>query len=304
MTDADVDGAHIRTLLLTFFYRQMPDLVDKGHVFIAQPPLYKVTRGKSEQYLKDERALDDYLTTAGLEEAVLKLAGGEQRAGADLASLVEEARSARNVLRGLHPRYDRAVVEQTAIAGAMSAAILSDPKSAKAAAAYVAKRLDALSEETERGWEGTSDESGFRFSRTVRGVREEAVVDQAFLASADARKLDAMAPHLQEVYAKPAKLVRKSEETPVYGPVSLFEAVTGAGRKGITLLQRYKGLGEMNPEQLWETTLDINARSLLQVRRQEGDQADDLFTKLMGDIVEPRREFIQENALAVANLDV
>jgi DNA gyrase subunit B len=304
MTDADVDGSHIRTLLLTFFFRQMASLIEQGHVFIAQPPLYKVTRGKSEQYLKDERALDDYLTTAGLEEAVLKLAGGEQRAGADLASLVEEARNARAVLKGLHPRYDRTVVEQTAIAGAMDTKILSDPKSAKAAAAYVAKRLDALSEETERGWEGTSDETGFRFSRTVRGVREEAIIDQAFLASADARKLDAMAAHLQEVYAKPAKLVRKSEETPVYGPVSLFEAVTGAGRKGITLLQRYKGLGEMNPEQLWETTLDVNARSLLQVRRQEGDQADDLFTKLMGDIVEPRREFIQENALSVANLDV
>src|SRR5579871_6571988 len=303
MTDADVDGSHIRTLLLTFFFRQMASLIEQGHIFIAQPPLYKVTRGKSEQYLKDERALDDYLINAGLEEAVLKLAGGEQRASADLAALVEEARNARNVLRGLHPRYDRTAVEQTAIAGAMDPKILSDAKSAKAAAAYVAKRLDALSEETERGWEGTSDENGFRFSRTVRGVREEAVIDPAFLASADARKLDAMAPHLQEVYAKPARLVRKGEETPVYGPVSLFEAITSAGRKGLTL-QRYKGLGEMNPEQLWETTLDINARSLLQVKRQEGDEADDLFTKLMGDVVEPRREFIQENALSVANLDV
>jgi DNA gyrase subunit B len=303
MTDADVDGSHIRTLLLTFFFRQMPALIEQGHIFIAQPPLYKVTRGKSEQYLKDERALDDYSITGGLEEAVLKLSGGEQRAGADLAVLVDEARSARAVLRGLHPRYDRAVVEQTAIAGAMGAAILSDAKTAKAAAAYVAKRLDALSDDTERGWEGTSDEAGFRFSRTVRGVREEAVIDQAFLASADARKLDALAPHLQEVYAKPAKLVRKGEETPVYGPVSLFEAVTGTGRKGVTL-QRYKGLGEMNPEQLWETTLDINARSLLQVKRQEGDEADDVFTKLMGDVVEPRREFIQANALSVANLDV
>jgi DNA gyrase subunit B len=303
MTDADVDGSHIRTLLLTFFFRQMPALIEQGHIFIAQPPLYKVTRGKSEQYLKDERALDDYSITGGLEEAVLKLAGGEQRAGADLALLVDEARSARGVLRGLHPRYDRLVVEQTAIAGAMDPKILSDTKSAKAAAAYVAKRLDALSEDTERGWEGTSDETGFRFSRTVRGVREDVVIDQAFLASADARKLDALAPHLQEVYAKPAKLARKGEEMAVYGPVSLFEAVTGIGRKGVAL-QRYKGLGEMNPEQLWETTLDINARSLLQVKRQEGDEADDLFTKLMGDVVEPRREFIQANALSVANLDV
>jgi DNA gyrase subunit B len=183
----------------------------------------------------------------------------------------------------------------------MSADVLSDIKKAKEAAAYVAKRLDAIAEETERGWEGTADESGFRFSRTVRGVREENVIDQAFLSSADARKLDAMAPGLQKVYPRPAKLIRKGEETTVFGPIDLFEAVTGTGRKGVSL-QRYKGLGEMNPEQLWETTLDINARSLLQVKG--GDDADDLFTKLMGDVVEPRRQFIQDNALSVANLDV
>jgi DNA gyrase subunit B len=303
MTDADVDGSHIRTLLLTFFFRQMPALIEQGRIYIAQPPLYKVSRGKSEQYLKDERALDDYLVTAGLEEAVLKLAAGEQRAGADLATLIDEARSARLVLKSLHPRYNRSVIEQTAIAGALSPEILTDPKSAKAAVAYVAKRLDAVSEETERGWEGSNDETGFKFSRTLRGVREETVVDQAFLASADARKLDAMAPRLQEVYAKPARFTRKGEETAVYGPVGLFESVTEIGRKGVAL-QRYKGLGEMNPEQLWETTLDLNARSLLQVRIKEVDEADDLFTKLMGDVVEPRREFIQENALSVANLDI
>ncbi len=303
MTDADVDGSHIRTLLLTFFYRQMQDLIERGHVFIAQPPLYKVTRGKSEQYLKDERALDDYLTVGGLEEAVLKLASGQERAGNDLASVVKEARNIRAVLRSMHSRYDRNVIEQIAIAGAMSPAILGDSEKAKTAAAYVARRLDALSEETERGWEGTCDGEGFHFARTVRGVRESAVIDQAFLGSADARKLDALAPHLQEIYAKPAKLLRKGEETIVHGPAGLFEAVTAAGRKGVTL-QRYKGLGEMNPEQLWETTLDINARSLLQVKVKEVDEANTLFGDLMGDDVEPRRVFIQQNALAVANLDV
>ena len=301
MTDADVDGSHIRTLLLTFFYRQMPALIEHGHIYIAQPPLYKIARGKSEQYLKDERALEDYLVHAGLEDAVLKLASGEQRAGRDLAALVDEARAARAILKGLHPRYNRSAVEQTAIAGAMSADVLSDIKKAQEAATYVAKRLDAIAEETERGWQGTADEAGFRFSRTVRGVREENVIDQAFLSSADARKLDAMAPNLQKVYPRQAKLIRKGEETTVFGPVDLFEAVTGTGRKGVSL-QRYKGLGEMNPEQLWETTLDINARSLLQVKG--GDDADDLFTKLMGDVVEPRRQFIQDNALSVANLDV
>ncbi len=302
MTDADVDGSHIRTLLLTFFYRQMMSLIEGGHLFIAQPPLYKVTRGKSEQYLKDERALDDYLMTAGLEEAVLKLANGSERAGRDLASILEEARNARAVLKGLHPRYDRAVVEQIAIAGALSPDILPDPKKAEAAAAYVARRLDALSDETERGWSGESDAEGFKFVRTVRGVREVAVVDQAFLSSADARKLDGMAVHLQEIYAKPAKLMRKGEETAVYGPVGLFEGVTGTGRKGIAL-QRYKGLGEMNPEQLWETTLDVNARSLMKVTIKEVDEANNLFGDLMGDDVEPRRNFIEKNALS-ASVDV
>ncbi|HWJ99645.1 MAG TPA: DNA topoisomerase (ATP-hydrolyzing) subunit B [Xanthobacteraceae bacterium] len=301
MTDADVDGSHIRTLLLTFFYRQMPALIEHGHIYIAQPPLYKIARGKSEQYLKDERALEDYLVHAGLEDTVLKLASGEQRAGRDLTALVDEARAARAILKGLHPRYNRSAVEQTAIAGALSVDVLSDVKKAQDAAAYVAKRLDAIADETERGWEGIADESGFKFSRTIRGVREENVIDQAFLSSADARKLDAMAPNLQKVYPRQAKLIRKGEETTVFGPIDLFEAVTGTGRKGVSL-QRYKGLGEMNPEQLWETTLDINARSLLQVKG--GDDADDLFTKLMGDVVEPRRQFIQDNALSVANLDV
>ena len=302
MTDADVDGSHIRTLLLTFFYRQMVPLIEQGHIFIAQPPLYKVTRGKSEQYLKDERALEDYLVGTGLDEAVLKLASGAQRAGADLAAILDQAREARAILRALHPRYNRTVVEQVAIAGAISPAILGDPKKAEGAAGYVAKRLDAQSEETERGWSGKSDAEGFHFARTVRGVREEVTIDQAFLASADARKLDALTAHLQEIYARPAKFVRKGEETAVYGPVGLFDAVTGAARKGLTL-QRYKGLGEMKPEQLWETTLDVNARSLLQVKIKEVDEADDLFTKLMGDVVEPRREFIQKNALT-ASVDV
>jgi DNA gyrase subunit B len=303
MTDADVDGSHIRTLLLTFFFRQMPELIERGHLYIAQPPLYKVTRGRSEQYLKDERALENYLLDAGLEEAVLRLADGEASAGADLLALVEEARSIRNVLNGLHSRYDRKVVEQAAIAGVLTARVTGDPATADQAAQYIARRLDLLSEETERGWEGRYIEGeGFRFTRTVRGVTEVAMIDQALLGSADARKLDEFAADQQEVYAKPGTLRRKGEETAIYGPVGLFEAVANAGRKGIAL-QRYKGLGEMNPEQLWETTLDANVRSLMQVKVKEVDEADDIFTKLMGELVEPRREFIQDNALA-ASVDV
>ncbi|OKO80354.1 DNA topoisomerase (ATP-hydrolyzing) subunit B [Bradyrhizobium sp. NAS96.2] len=298
MTDADVDGAHIRTLLLTFFYRQMRSIIDGGFLYIAQPPLYKVSRGKSEQYLKDERALEDYLISTGLDECVFKPASGEDRSGRDLLSLVEDARIIRSVLRNLHSRYNRAVVEQAAIAGVLSPRITGEIATANSAAEYIAKRLDAVAEEVERGWVGTFTEGhGFQFERTVRGVKEVAVIDDAFLGSADARKLDEYATKLQEIYVRAGKLRRKDAEQMIHGPVDLFEAVTDAARKGISL-QRYKGLGEMNPEQLWETTLDTEARSLLQVKVKEVDEADDIFTKLMGDVVEPRRDFIQENSLS------
>ncbi|CCD96821.1 DNA gyrase subunit B [Bradyrhizobium sp. ORS 375] len=303
MTDADVDGAHIRTLLLTFFYRQMRQIIDRGHLYIAQPPLYKVTRGKSEQYLKDERALEDYLIGTGLDDCVFRTAEGEERKGRDLLALVEEARLVRNILRNLHSRYDRKVVEQAAIAGVLRADITRDIATADAAAEYIAKRLDVLADEVERGWIGHFVEGqGFTFERTVRGVKDVAVIDDALLASADARKLDDYAARLQDAYAKPGSLRRGDTQTVIHGPVDLFEAVTDSGRKGIAM-QRYKGLGEMNPQQLWETTLDTEARTLLQVKVKEVDEADDIFTKLMGDVVEPRREFIQDNSLS-ANVDV
>jgi DNA gyrase subunit B len=303
MTDADVDGAHIRTLLLTFFYRQMRELIDRGHLYIAQPPLYKVVRGKSEQYLKDERALEDYLIETGLDECVFKPASGDDRKGRDLLSLVEDARVIRQVLRNLHSRYNRKVVEQAAIAGVLRQEIFGNPEKAKAAAEYIARRMDALADEVERGWVGRFTEGeGFLFERTVRGVKDAAILDDGLLGSADARKLDDYAPRLQEAYARPGVVRRKDIDAPIHGPVSLFEAVTNAGREGVKL-QRYKGLGEMNPGQLWETTLDTEARSLLQVKIKEVDEADDIFTKLMGDVVEPRREFIQDNSLS-ANVDV
>jgi DNA gyrase subunit B len=304
MTDADVDGAHIRTLLLTFFYRQMRELIDRGHLYIAQPPLYKVTRGKSEQYLKDERALEDYLISTGLDDCVFKPATGSERAGRDLLSLVEDARIIRGILNNLHSRYNRKVVEQAAIAGVLSPKITGDIATANAAADYIARRLDALADEVERGWTGRFTEGeGFAFERTVRGVKDVAMIDDALLGSADARKLDDYAIKLQESYPRLGGVLRRKDtETAIHGPVSLFEAVTDAGRKGVAL-QRYKGLGEMNPSQLWETTLDTNERSLLQVKIKEVDEADDIFTKLMGDVVEPRREFIQDNSLS-ANVDV
>jgi DNA gyrase subunit B len=304
MTDADVDGSHIRTLLLTFFYRQMVSLIEGGHLYIAQPPLYKVKRGQSERYLKDEKALEDYLIGEGLDDALLITGENASRGGADFRDIVESARRIVSILKGLHGRYPRFIIEQAAIAGVLNPGVLQDSKQAQAAAAYIAKRLDALSEETERGWHGEAlPEGGMRFWRELRGVMESHLIDGPFIASADALKLDAYAPHLQEVYAKPATLKRKDMSHPVHGPSELLDAVMAAGRKGLTL-QRYKGLGEMNPDQLWETTLDLEQRTLLQVKLKEGEDADDIFTRLMGDVVEPRREFIQNNALNVANLDV
>ncbi|ODA66333.1 DNA gyrase subunit B [Methyloligella halotolerans] len=304
MTDADVDGAHIRTLLLTFFYRQMRELVENGHLYIAQPPLYKVKRGQSEHYLKDEAALTDYLINQGLDETVLVTGEGAEHAGADLRDIVEKARSVTNLLAGLHSRYPRFIIEQAAIAGALSPGVLKDQAQAQDAAAYVAKRLDTLAEETERGWEGEAlPEGGLRFWRELRGVMESHLIDGPFIASADARRLDQYAPHLQEIYSRPGTLRRKDSSLAVHGPSELLDSVMTTGRKGLSL-QRYKGLGEMNPEQLWETTLDLDSRTMLQVKLGELDEADEIFSRLMGDVVEPRREFIQENALQVANLDI
>ncbi|MBL8588705.1 MAG: DNA topoisomerase (ATP-hydrolyzing) subunit B [Methylobacteriaceae bacterium] len=304
MTDADVDGAHIRTLLLTFFYRQMPEVIERGHLFIAQPPLYKVTRGKSGQYLKDERALEDYLIDAGLDGALLRLPTGEERAGADLRAVVQEARLVRQTLAQLHTRYDRQAVEQAAIAGALRPLGQLSDEEAAGLASHVAARLDALSEETERGWTGETQNGALVLAREVRGVRQAAILDAGLLASAEARRLAEHAAGLAEVYDRPALFVRRGDETQVAGPGALLDVVMAAGRKGVTDIQRYKGLGEMNADQLWQTTLDRDARTLLQVKVKEGDEADDIFVRLMGEAVEPRRDFIQENALNVANLDV
>ncbi|SNR33916.1 DNA topoisomerase (ATP-hydrolyzing) subunit B [Paracoccus sediminis] len=301
MTDADVDGAHIRTLLLTFFFRQMPELIDAGHLYIAQPPLYKVSRGRSEVYLKDEAALEDYLIQQGVEGAALRLHDGQQIVGADLTRVVEEARAARRVLRAYPTHYPPHITEQAAIAGAlMPGRIDAD---AQGAASAVAGRLDMIAEEYERGWSGRpTQDAGIRLSRTLRGVEENRTLDGQMLRSAESRRLGEMTGSLQDVYGQPARLIRKDRDQPIFGPLGLLQAIFLEGEKGLSL-QRYKGLGEMNPGQLWETTLDPGARTMLQVRVQDVAEAEDLFTKLMGDVVEPRREFIQQNALSVENLD-
>ena len=301
MTDADVDGAHIRTLLLTFFFRQMPELIEKGYLYIAQPPLYKVARGKSEVYLKDQAAMDDYLIDQGIDGAVLQLQSGEEISGQDLRRVVEDARQVRRVLEAFPTHYPRHILEQAAIAGAFVPGVLD--ADLQGVADKVAERLNLIALEYERGWTGRpTQDKGMRLTRILRGVEEARVLDGPMLRSGESRRTGTMTEALQEVYSLPAKLYRKDRTVPIYGPLDLLAAVLEEGEKGLSL-QRYKGLGEMNPDQLWETTLDPDARTLLQVKIEDVADADDIFTKLMGDVVEPRRDFIQNNALSVENLD-
>ena len=301
MTDADVDGAHIRTLLLTFFFRQMPELIEQGHLFIAQPPLYKVSRGKSERYLKEQAELNDYRIEMGIDGARLRLGSGEEIAGPDLRRVIDEAREIRRILRAFPTHYPQHILEQAAIAGAFLPGEADGDL--QGLADRVAARLDLVSVEYERGWQGRpTQDRGIQLARAVRGVEEQRRLDGQVLRSGEARRIGQHTAPLREVYGETAHLLRKDKDVEIHGPLGLLQAILEEGEKGLTL-QRYKGLGEMNPEQLWETTLDPEARRLLQVRVENTSEADDIFTKLMGDVVEPRREFIQTNALSVANLD-
>ena len=303
MTDADVDGSHIRTLLLTFFFRQMPELIEAGYLYIAQPPLYRAKRGQSETYLKDDKELDDYLTRNGAEGATLHLANGSSLAGNDLVVAVEKAREAKVMIAALTRRVgSQLVTEQCAIAGIMGPQGFDH---AKDAAPYVAQRLNQLSGRLKQGWTGKFDESkqNITFERTVRGVTEAYTIDAQLIRTPEARELDRMVGDLQEAYGKPAVLETKDSQDTIDGPTKLSELIQQIGKKGLAV-NRYKGLGEMNPDQLWETTLDPNQRTLLQVKVNHSEEAAEVFSTLMGDVVEPRRDFIQENALKVANLDI
>ncbi|PHR61154.1 MAG: DNA topoisomerase (ATP-hydrolyzing) subunit B [Robiginitomaculum sp.] len=292
MTDADVDGAHIRTLLLTFFFRHMRELIDRGYLYIAQPPLYKVERGKSVRYIKDQEELDSYLIEMGSNDASLTLGSGAKIIGEDLKRVALEALQAQVYIDRLKSKASDSVIAQLAIAGALGA------EAGEAEAKAAAIRLDRVADEGEDGWTGIFDDEGsLIMEREVRGVMDRVVLRQAFRDSSDARRLHKMASELEETYGEIAIFRRGDEDAvEVYGPAQLLDIVFAGGRKGFKI-QRYKGLGEMNPDQLWETTLDVNARTLLQVRIDTADGADELFTKLMGDVVEPRRDFIIANAL-------
>jgi DNA gyrase subunit B len=299
MTDADVDGSHIRTLLLTFFFRQMPELIARGHLFIAQPPLYRAKRGNEERYLKNDAALEAFLLDKVLANATLSYADGTALAGPELRAEIGWLREATGRLRGLAGTIPLALVEQAAIAGALT----PDPARALAAAPELARRLDAVSAPTERGWVVAADAAGLTLARVVRGVTEKHVLDPAALRSAEARWLAERTAALAARFAAPARLRLDTQEAEANGPASAFERILAQGRRGLTV-QRFKGLGEMNPDQLWHTTLDPAMRTLLQVKVGDAEDAAQVFSTLMGDVVEPRREFIVGNALKVANLDV
>ncbi|HWV12863.1 MAG TPA: DNA topoisomerase (ATP-hydrolyzing) subunit B [Sphingobium sp.] len=317
MTDADVDGAHIRTLLLTFFYRQMPQIIEAGHLYIAQPPLYKATRGRSEVYLKNEAALENYLVDNGVESMALETSGG-MRSGEDLRHLIEHARRMRAVMRYVPRRYNPAIIEALSINGALDPELSQQAQVERLAATV--RWMDAQDEEGR--WSGRiAEEGGFHFERLWRGVTDHHMIEHGFIGSAEARKLHAIAAEEADSYRTTSRLVTAKaaaaaeeagdDDLPVVSkgavsvtrPSELLEAILASGRKGLAI-QRYKGLGEMNAEQLWETTLDPDNRSMLRVEVEQADVADEIFTRLMGDVVEPRREFIQDNALNVANLDV
>ncbi|MBE6449005.1 MAG: DNA topoisomerase (ATP-hydrolyzing) subunit B [Alphaproteobacteria bacterium] len=305
MADADVDGSHIRTLLLTFFYRQMPELIERGYVYIAQPPLYKVKKGNSILYIKNEREMDDYLVRGGCDEASLTLSNGEQIAGQDLIDLVEKNRKARNLIGTLSKNVPEKIIEQMAICGLFSPDIINNKELLEPELNKLVARLDEQEAEYDRGWSAAIEADGsLIFARTLRGVTEKHIVGSNILDSQEAPILNSMKDILKENFATSALLVSKQGlEKKITGPVSFVDAIIAAGKKGISI-QRYKGLGEMNPEQLWETTLDPEARSLLQVKIDRMEEADETFATLMGDVVEPRKEFIQENALNVVNLDI
>ena len=303
MTDADVDGAHIRTLLLTFFYRQMPELIEKGYLYVAQPPLYKMARGKSEVYLKDDMALDAYLMDSGVEDAVFTDAKGVDHSDKDLRALADEGRRMARLLNGMPARYPRVLLEQMVLNGCLGSGVFEDDKAAHKNAEAVAKALNGMAEtEDGAGWSGEVDADGFKFTQLVRGVTDVHRLDSTIVESAEARALAKIAAEHADMFAGVGTIVRKEDSANASSPSELFEIITTFGRKRLSI-QRYKGLGEMNPDQLWETTLDPEVRTLLQVKVDQADTADEIFTKLMGDVVEARREFIQTNALKVANLD-
>jgi DNA gyrase subunit B len=309
MSDADVDGSHIRTLLLTFFFRQMPEIIERGYLYIAQPPLYGLKRGNSVTYIKDDRALEDHLINEGIDGAVYKTGEGTQITGKDLKWLIVKAIEARKNIAHILLRLPfREAIEHAALLGIILPDSYDQPDKKEKAAALLAQRLneDTLDGEAAT-WEGLATETGYAVTRMIRGVAERYDFNANTLRGAEVHALAEIAAEIKDSFHKIGAFIFKErgeeKNLPIHGPWDLVDVVFGQGRKGFTI-QRYKGLGEMNAGQLWETTLDPEIRTLLRVRVEQRDSAEDIFSILMGDVVEPRREFIQDNALKVKNIDI
>ncbi len=301
MTDADVDGAHIRTLILTFFYRQMPQLIEKGYLYVAQPPLYRIRRGNKAVYMKDDKELQNYLIDSALDGAVLKAANGVQMAGADLKQFVTKVLDFTNLVNALSRRMPAEVIQAAALAGALSDSAIGN----SGKASDIAKQLNAsIGDPVLSCWGGSIDEHGeIVLAREVRGVSEKIIFDKGTLSAPEVAKINLVIKEIGAEFNGKVMLCGKDGEKLVNTPSLLLDAIMEAGRKGSSI-QRFKGLGEMNPDQLWETTLDPENRTLLQVKVSDVNEAEEVFSTLMGGVVEPRRDFIQENALKVSNLDV
>ena len=303
MTDADVDGAHIRTLLLTFFYRQMPEIINRGYLYIAQPPLYKVKRGASETYMKDDTALENYLIDLIVNDGVLTSSDGSKIAGLDLRDLIDRARKMAKLVEPLTKYAPLKIVENSAICGVFSEKAINDKSVMKKFAQATVDRMNEFERENFKGWNFEMVDNGIMFKRTLRGVSEEHLLRNQEIESAEARRIDEMLNSVKEIFKDKVSLQVKDKVYDVSLPVEMLYKIYEIGKVGLTV-SRYKGLGEMNAEQLFETTMDPNSRTLLQVKADNSAEADEVFSTLMGDIVEPRRDFIQENALNVVNLDI
>ncbi|MBA5727045.1 DNA topoisomerase (ATP-hydrolyzing) subunit B [Bombella mellum] len=299
MTDADVDGSHIRTLLLTFFFRQMPQLIENGHLYIAQPPLFRAKRGQEERYLKDEPALDAYLLDKALANASLTLPDGQVLEGTALRDIVDRFSHVAQDMRALSSRIPLWIVEQAAVSGIINV----DATVRQQKVEQFAALLNATSSENEKGWEVEADAQGVICRRFLRGVGERYTFETTLLRSSEARRLQNQADWLASFFREPVLLTLDQKNFGFSGPGMMMEQILAQGRRGLAI-NRFKGLGEMNDEQLWHTTLDPSTRTLLQVQIGDVEEAGQVFSTLMGDVVEPRREFIVDNALKVANLDV
>ncbi|HJD61836.1 MAG TPA: DNA topoisomerase (ATP-hydrolyzing) subunit B [Rickettsia endosymbiont of Columbicola hoogstraali] len=302
MTDADVDGSHIRTLLLTFFYRHMPELINKGYLYIAQPPLYKVKKGASELYLKNEQALQDYLVKSAISDATLTLDNKEQLTNENLEELMSKVIKFNSLLDHASKKFNRSITEILAINDLLNNKIFDDESDSRLKKALNA--LNSLEQSPDKtDWEVLKHENKIEFFRFSRGLKERKILLREQLESFEFINISKLALTIFDIFNKQLKLVVKNQEFDILTPSILLNTIIDCGKKGISV-QRFKGLGEMNSEQLWDTTLDPKKRTLMQVRVAEVDEAEGIFSTLMGDIVEPRRQFIQSNALNVVNLDV